>query len=478
MAGHIFSKQDLLDILNEVVGLTLGEVDKNNVFDKTKNNPKITGIAGDVVEQSILGYPPDSKQDADLLVDGVAVELKTTGIKAAKKGNYNFEAKEPISITAVSPYKIKDEQFYDSMLWHKLEFMLLVYYLYDSDTTVKASEYSNFTIQGFQFHEFSKEDRDIIRNDWEIVRDFIKDVIDNNKDIDIEFPKISKLRDKMLYMDTAPKYPNYPRFRLKRKVVSTIVQEHFGKDFELLKGNNKFTSYKQLDEILHTFTKKYKNRSIKEIAEILGIELKRNKEGKVNKSITENILTVAFGVKKGKLRDIDTFAKIGTIPKSLTLTTKGARTEDIKFDTIDFEEWTDENIEFEYSVIYDFFLNQTFIFSIFEEAYANSPLEENIFKGFKRLNFDEEFIDKEVKKTWQKVRELINNKTFKVCPVYDKDNNLVINKTGEVKEENNFPKSKDHKIFLRGTSSDSTNKPLNINGYNLYPNNSGLKGLR
>lgn len=33
---------------------TLGEVDTNRVFDRTKANPKITGIAGDVIEQSVL----------------------------------------------------------------------------------------------------------------------------------------------------------------------------------------------------------------------------------------------------------------------------------------------------------------------------------------------------------------------------------------------------------------------------------------
>lgn len=35
---------------------TLGQVDVNNVFARTITHPKITGIAGDVVEQSILGY--------------------------------------------------------------------------------------------------------------------------------------------------------------------------------------------------------------------------------------------------------------------------------------------------------------------------------------------------------------------------------------------------------------------------------------
>jgi len=42
----------------------------------------------------------------------------------------------------------------------------------------------------------------------------------------------------MMYMDTAPKWPNRPRFRLKRAVVTNIVKEHFGVHFEPLKPEN------------------------------------------------------------------------------------------------------------------------------------------------------------------------------------------------------------------------------------------------
>lgn len=81
MANHIFTEEEVVRILDKVVGKTLGQIDKNNVFDKTKEKPKITGIAGDVIEQSVFGYQADTKQEADLLIDGRPVELKTTGLK-------------------------------------------------------------------------------------------------------------------------------------------------------------------------------------------------------------------------------------------------------------------------------------------------------------------------------------------------------------------------------------------------------------
>lgn len=82
---EIFTYDKLKKILDETIGKTLGEVDKNHVFDRTKGNPKITGIAGDVIEQSVLGYSANNDNHPDILVDGKKVEVKTTGIRFSKK---------------------------------------------------------------------------------------------------------------------------------------------------------------------------------------------------------------------------------------------------------------------------------------------------------------------------------------------------------------------------------------------------------
>ena len=80
------TRLDLETKLKAIVGRTLGEIDTAHVFKLTETNPKVTGIAGDVIEQSVIGYPPNSGQEPDLVVDGVEIELKTTGLKRASKG--------------------------------------------------------------------------------------------------------------------------------------------------------------------------------------------------------------------------------------------------------------------------------------------------------------------------------------------------------------------------------------------------------
>ena len=80
-----YTKAFVHTLLEGIKGKTLGEVDKSHQFARTEKSEKITGIAGDIIEESVLGCKKDSKQEPDILVDGVLTELKTTGMIEPKK---------------------------------------------------------------------------------------------------------------------------------------------------------------------------------------------------------------------------------------------------------------------------------------------------------------------------------------------------------------------------------------------------------
>ena len=466
--SHFFHKDEITRILDDCLNKTLGEVDSNNVFDRTIKHPKITGIAGDVIEQSVLGYPPDIRQEPDLDIDGVKTELKTTGMR--RKGS-RYDAKEPMSITAVSPDTIVNETFLDSNFWHKLEHMLFVYYLYDSPSPVKAAQYADFPIKGYQFHEFDEEDQEILKNDWEIVRDFIRYLQDEYEDYEDEYPRIShELRPKLMYIDTAPKWPNRPRFRLKRAVVSSIIQDHFGEGLEQLPG--KYTTFSEIDKTLHDLSEKYKGKTIGELIDLLDIEVTR-----VNKSIGEAIIVKMFGGKSKKMQSIELFRKAGIIGKTITLTERGLRKEDMKFFTIDFDEFDNEDIEFEYSQFYDYFANNRFLCILFQKPYSDAKMIENKFLGFKMIEFSQEFVENDVKIAWERIKDLIVNDKLEDVISLDKFGNPRINSSGNVMSAPNFPKSSEGNVFVRGTSSTSDVKPLNVNGVQMYRQQIWVKGL-
>lgn len=475
MALHKFERKNLESILNKVVNKTLGEADVNNVFSRTISHPKITGIAGDVVERSILGYPSDQDKNPDLIVDGIETELKTTGIRKAKKSN-DFEAKEPMTITAVSPDSITGEEYETSSFWHKLEHLLLVYYHYDSPETVPAAEYANFLIEGYHFHQFSDEDKEILKNDWLIVRDFIKCLQDTYENPKNEYPRISsELRKKLMLIDTSPKWPNRPRFRLKRTTVSTIVQKHFGRKLEKL--DEVYSSFKDLDDELNVLTHKYKNLTVRELLNTLNIPIKLNNKSDVQKGITEQIIVRMFGGTVNKLSKIELFSKVGIIPKTIVQTTEQLRTEDMKLFQIDFKEWTNPGTIFEESYVYSYFNDQQFLCIIFEEPSADAKLLDNKFLGFKRLAIDESILQTEIRGVWEIIRDLVNNHKLKEEIVLDKNGNYRLTpKTGIPMKAINFPKSKNYNFFVRGSGTDALYKPLKINGIHMYSQFIWVKG--
>ena len=238
-----------------------------------------------------------------------------------------------------------------------------------------------------------------------------------------EYSRISSdLRKKLMLIDTAPKWPNPPRFRLKRTTVSTIVQKYFGTEFEKLEES--YSTFRELDDKLHHLTKLYKHKTVQELMNILGITMKLNAQGDVSKSITEQIIVKMFGGEAQKLSKIELFSKIGIIPKTIVQTISGSRTEDMKLFQIDFEEWTNPNILFEDSFVYSYFNGQQFLCIIFEEPSKNAKLLDNKFLGFKRLAIDESVLENDIKNVWEIIRDLVNNDKLKEELVRDKEGNL------------------------------------------------------
>lgn len=221
---HVFTKQEIDKRFNDAKGKTLGEIDIAGDFERTLHNPKITGIAGDVVEHSILGYASDPKQAPDIKIDGVDIEVKTTGVRGDYTKPKTLVAKERITITNVSPNRIKNETFEDSTLWDKLSRTLLAFYLYDSKTVVPASEYANFRFLGYELHAVSEADRKIIKNDWEIVRNFCASQSVIDKKDEAQAAAYSVAKKEMMYLETAPGWKNGPRFAIKKLMLIKLFK--------------------------------------------------------------------------------------------------------------------------------------------------------------------------------------------------------------------------------------------------------------
>lgn len=473
--GDKFVRASLVAHLDTCSGKTLGELDWSGVFIRARGMKKVTGIAGDVVEQSVLCLHQNSKQEPDIIVDGVKYEVKTTGVRASKKNpNGAMEAKEPVTITAVSPEEITVEDYPESSFWHKIEHLLFFYYHYDSTTTVTAGEYARFPLLSYHFHEpndFTAEELQTLEHDWTTVRNFIKWLQDNYEKYEDEYPRISHdLRTRLMLIDTAPKWPNRPRFRFKRTFITSIYQKHLAQK-ALEKLPEKYTEMRDIEDKCFDIVSRFRGKTVGELCALLDVEEKQKL-----KSIAEPIIVKMFGGTKKKMYDIELFNKIGLLGKSIVLTERGSRTEDTKFFTIDFDEFSNDEIEFEDSQFYEFFANTKVLFVVFKEPNAAAPLTQNRFVGFKLITFTEEFIEKKVLPVWLRIRELVRNHLLVDEPVLDKYGKQIVNKNGVLRSAPNFPKSSEYDVFVRGTSTDSSLKPETVNGISMYYQQIWIRG--
>lgn len=475
--NHQISRSRLESLLSDAVGKTLGEVDINNVFNKTKKNPKITGIAGDVIEQSVLGYEADSKQNPDLDVDGIPVELKVTGLRKPKRNakSKDFEAKEPMSITAVQPDKISAQTFETSPFWHKVKNMLIVYYLYDSDKTVTAADYANFPILDYQFYQFANEELETLRHDWQKVHDFLTNINENSSNPQSEYHRLShELRNELEFIDTAPKYPHPPRFRIKRNVVSMMYRKLRGEKLVILP--NDVTNLEMLDKLCAQLTDKYSGRTTRELMKEFDIPF--TESGKVPKNAHEKIVVSMLGAKGEKINNLELFVRTGLIAKTVTLLANGKPKEDTKFYQLDFSDFTQDKVNddleaapreysFSDSALYAYLNDQLFFFSIFQFTDSKQTAEDgtSVFKGFKRITIPEEDIENYAQKLWEHTRNRILEKTLRDVP------SNRTKRTEGVSSAPNFMKSKENPMFIRGGSTDSSDKYKTecVNGIKMLP---------
>ena len=456
---RVFTHEQVDMLLGLAKGKTLGEADTKGLIDiaHAANPNKVQkGIAGDVIELSVLGCPKrDPKQKPDIVVDGVLTELKTTGVRKLKRST-TFSAKECITITAVSHDQIVKEEFERSHFLQKIEHLLFAFYHFNIDGNASNSlDYKGFKILGHLFWQAKPEDLEKLRNDWLLVQEFCR-----SHDFSEVEPR-KKLERSLLLTNYSS--PSSPRFRFKTSFASSIVNDFLcKKKLETLPVH--IGKYSEFDAKCHTFTETYRENSMGEIGRMLGVSIGKDKDS------CQRLIVKMFGGKAARLNKVRDFQEMGLAAKTIILTKDGKPTEDMKLFQVSLDEFFNPDIVFkeiipeedsifhqdnEYSRLYSYFAEQSFIFIIFKEPRTPAklengkkekiPLSECIFEGFKRYAFNEHFIDTEARRCWNDARELVFTRTLK-----------------EVKAGRgfapNFPKSTNYKVFFRGSGSTSKDR--------------------
>lgn len=470
--NHSFSEREIHSRFGAIVGHTVAEVDTAGVLTASSAS-RNKGRIGAVIEQSVLGYPADSDRRPDIVIDGRPWEVKATGLVEGVRGGWR--AKEPMSVTAVAPEGIVAESFSTSAFWHKAARLLVVYYLYVRPGRGVAVEYAGFEFKGYDLHTWREVDRCRLEADWTVVRDFVRTSLEG--DFDTEMPNLSTLvNPQLLYLDTSPKWPNRPRFRLKASLVTQMARERLDDDMGMIPDQGGLSSMGALRAHLHGISDTCDGKTLEDLAAQFDLPIK-TKSGRENKSLAEQVVVRLFTGHAGKISQVPLFAKAGLVFKTVTLTPTGGRTEDMKLNpSIDFDELCDPSVEFEDSAFAAPFIDSTMVVAVLEEQYRDCPLCQCHFMGFKTFWLGS-YLDA-ARALWDGMRDLVFSSGLADAPVLKKDGTpRVTPKTGIPMTAPNWPKSRDGVLFVRGTGTDANDKPVEVNGIRMYRQNVWIKGM-
>lgn len=476
-----------------------GGVDSSNQFERARRCPKITGIAGDVIEQSVFGYARDSRQECDIDIDGTLTELKTTGVRIPRRDlesahgktgdayNALLGAKEGISITGVTFDPAPQLHFLTSHFWEKAEHLLIVFYEYKSADVVPAAAYADFPVVGWCFNHFTPDEQAKLRADWELVRDHLTAVYSTYSTTAERYAQLEgfthRLRPQLLLIELVPGFkqrPNgswqKPRYRLKQTLVDHIVRGYFARQRadhrtkREAKMDVPFSSFRELDERCHALRTTYGGMTLAALQKMFGI-----RPGA--KNAASLCVLRMLGAGGTRLNAVADFVKTGIIAKTITLNARGHRTEDMKMDRVDFTEWADRDTTFDDSGVCRYFREHSLLCPVFREL-AENDAGQTTFEGMKRFSFDEHFIETEVRRTWADTRHLIHHNLLRWETVLDGNGQPKRNPSGSLKGAPNLPKSTDHTVFMRGgaaTSADAC-RTETVNGIRMLPQFFWLKG--
>lgn len=408
MIGKTFQQ-----ICDEDTESTLKAVAEGQNYNVQHENKKRKGGLGELIEERYFHYEANSDQRPDFAEAGV--ELKVTPYKKNKNGT--LSAKERLIITMIDYYSVIDEAFEDSHLWSKARLILLVYYQY-----IQGISRLDYNIDYVKLFSPPEEDLAIIKQDYKKIIDKIKagKAHELSEGDTLYLGAATKAQSgdkerKQPYSDIMAK----PRaFSFKTSYMTHVLRNYIvpGKNTyeSILKGKHtdSFEDY-VIDQIAQ-----YKGYSTEEIADMLGIEGKRDA-----KSFPARVAFEILGVKGKKAEE---FEKANVVVKTIRIGQNNKIKENMSFPAFKFKELIEEDWE---TGTFPNMLRETRFFFVVYKFDKNNVLR---LQGCQFWNMPYEDLETEVRDVWEKTKKVIKD-------------GLVIRKDGK-RQLNNLPKKTENRV--------------------------------
>jgi DNA mismatch repair protein MutH len=390
--------ESVLGYAKKLEGNTLRKVTKGNLNSAKKNK----GGIGQLTEELYFFLKNNSSPEPDF--ENLQLELKTAGLNptSSKDRHKNisgkWKAKEALSLSSINYNNIIQEEFILSSFLKKNENILLIFHKYEKlhplDLEIKLTGL-------FAFNKLSESDKEIIKNDWELMK---------SKTLDGKAHEFS--RGDFEYLElatsgTSSSYTTQPRSDIKARTRKYSFKAGFMHSVIAKLGTDK-TNQKSLfrkkenrinisEKIKNKF-KPYVGMDINLIASSLGITLEDCKHA--FSLISKRLVRAIFDVPENENVEqyIEEFSKAEITIKTIRVSENNLPKEHISFPAFKYENiiqqsWDDS--EFKKHI------DKKFLFIFFKESGSSFVLDKAVY-----WNMSAEHI-KEAQKAWEDTKKLI-----------------------------------------------------------------------
>lgn len=380
-------KNSVIDYAKLLKGKTLRQICDTLILDyKYKGK----GNFGQILEKFYFGYNPNSKSEADFFEIGL--ELKTSPLK--QLSNNEYRSKERLVLNIINYIDVVNQNFETSDFWKKNSNILLIFYLHQASFDIL-----DYLIKLVDEWKFPNTDLEIIKKDWELIKQKIAD------------GKAHELSEgDTFYLGACTKgaNANFTRkqpnsdipakqraYSLKQgyvnHIIASIANEATGVYGKLI-PSVAIAKKQTIEEIVVSKFKPYYGKTIDQIIAILGVELNTTA-----KSFYANLTKAILGIELDK--EIEEFEKAEIIVKTVRIKENNLPKEDISFPNFKYEEivneeWDDSNFK---NILEHKFL---FVFFQFEK-------EQLVLRKVKFWNMPYTNI-LEAEKVWAKTKEIVS----------------------------------------------------------------------
>lgn len=349
------------------------------------------GNFGQVLEKFYFGYDPNSVSEPDFKETGI--ELKTSPLKILKNGE--FRSKERLVLNIINYLEVHKEDFKNSSFWKKNAHLLLVFYLHEKDVDLL-----DYVIKLVDEWKYPDEDLKVIKRDWEIINQKIKDGKAHELSEGDTFylgactkgsSALSSLRDQPFNEEKAKQRAYSLKQGYVNHIIANIAKEEPEVYGKIIQRPEILDVAKSIEEIVVTKFQDFYGLTAAQIEEKLNLDLNRK-----SKNYFANLTKAILGIKLNQ--KIEEFEKADIQVKTIRLQKNNLPKESISFPTFQYQdlietEWEDSDFKN--------ILESKFFFVFYKEVNNNL-----ILKKVKFWNMPQSDIT-EAKKVWDKMIDLI-----------------------------------------------------------------------